>query len=141
MKQLSLLVFCLIALAACRKDEKHTAQISAKAGTLDFYASGGLVTGAKEAHGTLNVAHIEGSMPNGATIKLWIKDYTGRLEVYEVDSVHGDAAYVPPTPSVEKAAARGFITIKSVTPRFAGLFYFKCEDSTEVSGVFDIDPL
>ena len=86
-------------------------------------------------------ATIEGTAGSGAMIKLWIKDFTGKLETYQLDSVQGTATYLPPTPSVEKPAARGMVHIISVTPRLTGIFFFKCIDSIEVIGSFDVEAI
>lgn len=115
--------------------------MTAKAGINDFYASGSRVKGNTQKYSSYTSATIEGTAADGSTVKLWIKDYTGKLDTYQLDSTQGAAAYQPPLPSVEKAGARGFLQIKTVTPKLTGTFYFKCIDSTEVLGSFDIEAM
>jgi len=139
----SLLAISILALLAtgCNKEKKQDPAITAKAGINDFYASGSRVKGSTQKYSSYTSAFIEGTAGDGSMIKLWIKDYTGKLETYQLDSSQGAAAYLPPIPSVEKPGARGFVQILTVTPKFTGIFYFKCIDSTEVVGTFDVDAI
>lgn len=125
----------------CNKEKKQYPSITAKAGIRSFYASGSKVTGKTQKYSSYTSAFVEGTSADGSMVKLWIKDYTGKLDTYQLDSTQGAAAYQPPLPSVENPGSRGFVQIWTVTPRLTGIFYFKCEDSTDVLGTFDVDAI
>ncbi len=137
-----LAISLLTALAAgCKKEKKQDPYITAKAGIYDFYASGGRVASSTQKYSSYTSATVEGATSDGAMITLWIRDFTGKLESYQLDSTQGAATYRPPTPSVDNPAVRGNLHILSVTPRLRGIFQFKCADSIEVIGSFDVDPI
>lgn len=138
---LAISILSVWVLWGCNKEKKQDPYITAKAGVDEFYASGGRVTRNTQKYSSYTSATVEGTAGNGATIRLWIKDFTGKLEVYQLDSTEGAATYLPPTPSIEKPSARGFVYIQTVTPRLTGFFFFKCIDSTEVSGMFGVDAI
>ena len=139
----SLLAISILALLAtgCTKEKKQDPSMTAKAGIHDFYASGSRVKANTQKYSSYTSAFIEGTAADGSMVKLWIKDYTGALDTYQLDSTQGAANYLPPTPSVENPGARGFVQIWTVTPKLTGIFYFKCIDSTDVLGTFDVDAI
>jgi hypothetical protein len=143
MKKLLLLTLpLLLTLNGCKKKENNTDPfVSAKAGLYTFYSSGKMVTSSKTAGGSYNSVDIEGLMPSGATIKLWIKAFSGRLDTLQMDSTDASASYLPPTPSVEVTAVHGTLIFTSAEPMISGDFSFVCTDSTLVTGKFSIKPL
>lgn len=139
-KQTRLFVLCCL-LAACGKREKPIEPyINAVAGAEKFYTSGKMVTTAKGTNGTNPTMQIEGVMPNGATIKLYIKNYTGALDTLAMDGSDVSGSYLPPTPSIEAPGVWGALIVNEATPAFKGTFEFKCVDSTIVRGDFKVAP-
>ncbi len=143
MKNLLLLALpLLLTLNGCKKKENKTDPfVTATAGNFQFYSSGKMVTTSKDPAGTYNSLNIEGLMPSGATIKLWIKNYSGRLESLSMDSTDASASYLPVTPSIEVRSVHGTLTVTSAEPMFSGTFTFTCTDSTVVTGNFSVNPL
>jgi hypothetical protein len=133
-------VLCCL-LAACGKREKPIEPyINAVAGAEKFYTSGKMVTTTKGTAGATPSMLIEGVMPNGATIKIWIKNYTGALDTLSMDSTDATGSYLPPTPSIEAPGVSGVLIVTEATPAFKGIFEFKCIDSTRVKGDFKVAP-
>jgi len=133
----------LLAVAGCKKEEKIEPVVTAKAGNFQFYSSGKMVTSHKDAATTYSSVDIEGLMANGASLKIWINTYTGRLDTLAItpDSTSVAASFLPPTPAIESEAIHGSLIILSVTPSFSGTFSFTCSDSTQVTGTFKVPAL
>lgn len=128
-------------LASCKKkDDTIEPFVAAKTGNFNFFASGKMVTSTKTPSGVNQASEIQGVMPSGATIKLWMRNFSGMLETYPLDSTLASASYTPETPSVEKISVHGSLTITSVTPAIRGTFTFTCPDSSVVSGDFGVNP-
>ena len=129
-------------LAACKRKERPVdPYVAATVGAYKFYSSGKLVTTEKGTYGTAPSYYIEAVAPaGGATIKLWVRRYTGALDTLQLDSTGGAASFVPETPSIEKFASHGQLIITETTPIFRGRFDFICTDSTRVNGDFKVAP-
>jgi hypothetical protein len=137
---LIILLPLLFTFSACKRDAADPdPYISAKAGTYPFYASGKFITTTKNAAGSYNSLEILGVMANGATVKLWIKNYSGALDSLALDSVNAAASYLPPIPSIEALAVHGNLVITNATPQLKGRFTFTCTDSTVVIGDFSVN--
>jgi hypothetical protein len=130
----------LLTVTACKKKEEIPDNyITASVGAFRFFASGSTVTTEKGLAGASSL-EVMGVMSNGATLKIWIKNYSGTLVTLPLDSVSASASFLPVTPSVEMAAVHGTLTIKKVTPVLAGTFIFTCPDSSVVDGNFSVLP-
>lgn len=134
-----LLLLCV--LAACGKREQPIEPVvEADAGGYRFYTSGKLVTTQKSVTGANPSMYIEAVMTTRATIKLWIRNYSGALDTLQMDSTGAAGAYIPETPSIERLAVRGQLIVTEATPAFKGTFDFICSDSTRVTGNFKVAP-
>lgn len=131
---LSLLVSCK------KKDDTIEPFVAAKAGNFNFFASGKMVTNTKTPSGANQSTEIQGVMASGATVKIWMRNFEGRLETLPLDSTLASASYLAPTPSIEKISVHGTLTITSVTPAIRGKFTFTCIDSSVVTGDFGVNP-
>jgi hypothetical protein len=142
MRYTTIITLSLISfLVSCKKkDEKIDPFVAAKTGNFNFFASGKMVTNTKTPSGVNQSTEIIGVMASGATIKLWMRNFEGRLETMPLDSTLASASYLAPTPSVEKVSVHGSLTITSVTPAIRGRFTFTCIDSSVVTGDFGVNP-
>lgn len=128
-------------LTSCKKkDDKIEPFVTAKTGNFNFFASGKMVTNTKIPSGVNQSTEIQGVMANGATVKIWMRNFEGRLETLPLDSTLASASYLAPTPSIEKISVHGTLTITSVTPAIRGRFVFTCIDSSVVTGDFGVNP-
>lgn len=135
-----LLTICM--LVACRRKEKPVEPyVAATAGTYKFFSSGQLVKTEKGTYGAHPSYYIEAVTPSGgATIKLWIRNYSGALDTLDLDSTDAAASFIPETPSIEKLAAYGKLIVTETTPTFRATFDFICTDTTRVYGDFKVAP-
>ncbi len=140
LSRISLVLTC--ALAACGKKEQPIEPfVSATAGSFKFYSSGQMVTNAKTTVGPTTSMLIQAVMPgSGATLTLWIKNYSGALDTISIDSLHAAATWLPPTPSIETRSVSGTLIITESTPAYKGIFNFICSDTTRVQGEFKVPP-
>ncbi len=139
MKNIFLLFTLLLTFTACDKKEKpRTHYVSATLRNSNFYSSGDLL------HTHRNPAvpdlQIEATMASGATLKIWMNDFSGNLVTFPFDSITSGASYLGPTPSVELPAVHGSVTILTVTPDITGIFHFTLPDSMLIVGNFNIAP-
>jgi hypothetical protein len=136
-----LTIILLFTVSACKKKEVIPDPfISATADNYSFFASGKTVSSYKSVMGTYTSLQIEGVMASGASMTLWIKNYSGTLDSLSLDSTTASATYLPVTPSVSVTSVYGKLVIKSVTPALTGNFEYTCTDSTKVKGSFRVIP-
>lgn len=130
-----------ISLLGCGKKEVlPDPYISAFADDFPFFASGEQISTYKSDGGTYTSLEIEGVMASGATMKLWVRNFSGALDSVSLDSTGGSATFLPITPSVAVTSLYGKLVITSATPTLDGRYEFTCTDSTKVSGTFRVLP-
>lgn len=140
-RRLSIILIGLVIVASCKKKEgPRTHYVSAKAGTFDFYASGSYITTKQDHSGTGATLSVNGIMPSGAAVALWIDPFTGKLDTLSLDGASAGASFLRPTPAIESPAVYGTLIITGVTPDVTGVFTFTCTDSTHVTGHFNVAP-
>ncbi len=138
---ISLSAITLLLLYGCNKKENIPAPyITAFADDFPFFASSAQVSTFKSDGGTYTSLEVTGVMGSGATMKLWIRNYSGALDTLSMDSTGASATFLPVTPSVEVKSSYGQLIITSSTPTLKGEFDFTCNDSTKVKGSFQVIP-